>query len=208
MPEAEAGRYDDGCLSSAQWRGSELGRSFDQHVLPCLHSRSLEEVQAGEVLATEGTGLSSVELRDVLAATFPSTSSSVFALEELSEPEPELEEELLRRLLLAHAAPADPASARLAKIIARRAMRMDHLWRDLGLSNRAELSRLLARHFPALAAGNTENMKWKKYFYRKLCEAEGFSSCTAPSCGECHDFESCFGPEEVESCLSPTTNVG
>ncbi|RVB57739.1 nitrogen fixation protein NifQ, partial [Mesorhizobium sp. M7A.F.Ca.CA.002.03.2.1] len=33
-------------------------------------------------------------------------------------------------------------------------------------------------------------------------------SCTAPSCGECHDFESCFGPEEVESRLSPTTNVG
>ncbi|TKB05363.1 MAG: nitrogen fixation protein NifQ, partial [Mesorhizobium sp.] len=27
-------------------------------MLPCVHSRSLEEVQAGEVLATEGTGLS------------------------------------------------------------------------------------------------------------------------------------------------------
>ena len=30
------------------------------------------------------------------------------------------------------------------------------------------------RDFPTLAAGNTKNMKWKKYFYRKLCEAEGF----------------------------------
>lgn len=28
--------------------------------------------------------------------------------------------------------------------------------------------------FPTLAAGNTKNVKWKKYFYRKLCEAEGF----------------------------------
>lgn len=43
-------------------------------------------------------------------------------------------------------------------------MRNGHLWQDLGLFNRGELSRLLATHFPTLAAGNTQNMKWKKPF--------------------------------------------
>ncbi|MDX8456883.1 nitrogen fixation protein NifQ [Mesorhizobium sp. VK9D] len=179
---------------------------FDQHVLICVLSCALEEVEAGEATATEATGLSRAELRDVLASSFPTFPFKAFALEEMGEPEPDPEEELLRELLLAHALPGDPASARFAKIIARRAMRNDHLWQDLGLFNRTELSRLLATHFPTLAAGNTQNMKWKKYFYRKLCEAEGFSLCTAPSCRECNDFAGCFGPEEGENRLARIKN--
>ncbi|NGO53339.1 nitrogen fixation protein NifQ [Mesorhizobium camelthorni] len=175
---------------------------FDQHVLACVLLRALEEVEAGEATATEATGLSRAELQDILIGSFPTISAKAFALEKVTDPEPDLEEELLRGLLLAHARPGEEASARFVKIIARRAMRNDHLWQDLGLFNRAELSRLLATHFPTLAAGNTQNMKWKKYFYRKLCEAEGFSLCTAPSCRECNDFESCFGPEEGESRLA------
>ncbi|MER9767925.1 nitrogen fixation protein NifQ [Mesorhizobium sp. M0189] len=189
-------------LSTGRWPQIELDRRFDQHVLACVLSRALEEIEAGEATATEATGLSRAELRDVLARCFPAIPINAFALEEVSEPEPDLEEELLRGLLLAHARPGDPASARFAKIIARRAMRNDHLWQDLGLFNRTDLGRLLASHFPTLAAGNTQNMKWKKYFYRKLCEAEGFSLCSAPSCRECNDFESCFGPEEGESRLT------
>ncbi|MER8507125.1 nitrogen fixation protein NifQ [Mesorhizobium sp. M0965] len=184
----------------------ELERRFDQHVLACVLSRALEEIEAGEATATQATGLSRAELRDVLARCFPAIPINAFALEEVSEPEPDLEEELLRGLLLAHARPGDPASARFAKIIARRAMRNDHLWQDLGLFNRTDLGRLLASHFPTLAAGNTQNMKWKKYFYRKLCEAEGFSLCSAPSCRECNDFENCFGPEEGESRLTRIKN--
>ncbi len=83
-------------------------------------------------------------------------------------------------------------------------MRPDHLWQDLGLFDRGELNRLLARHFPALHAGNTANMRWKKYFYRKLCEAEGFALCTAPSCTVCADFASCFGAEDGESRMALT----
>lgn len=187
------------CLSLGQWPPMDLEMGFDQHVLACVLSRALEEVEAGEATATEATGLSRAELQDVLTRGFRAISADAFCLEEVSDPEPELEEELLRGLLLAHARPGMEASACFAKIIARRAMRNDHLWQDLGLFNRGELSRLLGTHFPTLAAGNTENMKWKKYFYRKLCEAEGFSLCTAPNCRECNDFESCFGPEEGES---------
>ncbi|MER8632679.1 nitrogen fixation protein NifQ [Mesorhizobium opportunistum] len=180
----------------------EPERRFDQHVLACVLSRALEEIEAGEATATEATGLSLAELGDVLARCLPAFPINAFAVKEVSEPEPDPEEELLHGLLLAHARPGDPTSARFARIIARRAMRNDHLWQDLGLFNRTELGRLLASHFPTLAAGNTQNMKWKKYFYRKLCEAEGFSLCSAPSCRECNDFESCFGPEEGESRLT------
>ncbi|MET3583826.1 hypothetical protein ABID19_006892 [Mesorhizobium robiniae] len=184
----------------------ELESGFDQHVLACVLSCALEELEAGEATATEATGLSRAELRDVLSGGFPAIPIGAFALEEVDEAEPDLEEELLCGLLLAHARPGDLASVRFAKIIARRAMRNDHLWQDLGLFNRAEVSRLLATHFPTLAAGNTKNMRWKKYFYRKLCEAEGFSLCTTPSCRECNDFESCFGPEEGESRLARIKN--
>ncbi|WP_353642866.1 nitrogen fixation protein NifQ [Mesorhizobium sp. WSM2239] len=190
------------CLSLGQSPPVDLEMRFDQHVLACVLSRALEEVEAGEATATEAMGLSRAELQDVLTRRFPAISANAFCLEKVSDPEPDLDEELLRGLLLAHARPGEEASARFAKIIARRALRNDHLWQDLGLFNRAELSRLLATHFPTLAAGNTKNMKWKKYIYRKLCEAEGFLLCTAPSCGECNDFESCFGPEEGESRLA------
>ena len=78
----------------------------------------------------------------------------------------------------------------------------DHLWQDLGLFNRGDLSRLLARHFPVLHAGNTKNMRWKKFFYRRLCEIEGFSLCTAPHCSVCVDFASCFGDEDGLSRLA------
>ncbi|MBB6413937.1 nitrogen fixation protein NifQ [Mesorhizobium sangaii] len=195
-----------GWLCARQWPRIELERGFDQHVLACVLSCALEEVEAGEATATESTGLSRAELRDVLTHSFPATAINAFALDELCDPKPEMEEELLHSLLLAHARPGDPVSACLAKIVARRATRNNHLWQDLGLLNRAELSRLLATHFPTLAAGNTQNMKWKKYFYRKLCEAEGFSLCTAPSCRECNDVESCFGPEEGESRLAHIKN--
>ena len=78
----------------------------------------------------------------------------------------------------------------------------DHLWQDLGLLDRGELNRLMRERFPTLAARNVANMKWKKFFYRMLCELEGFTLCTAPSCRECCDFDDCFGAETGESALA------
>jgi nitrogen fixation protein NifQ len=68
-----------------------------------------------------------------------------------------------------------------------------HLWQGLGLSDRGELNHLLARHFPVLRAGGVNNMRWKKFFYRRLCELEGFSLCVAPHRSVCANFASCFG---------------
>ena len=72
----------------------------------------------------------------------------------------------------------------------------DHLWQDLGLWSRSQLSALLEYNFPELAAKNTLDMKWKKFLYKQLCEAEGLYLCRAPSCSVCIDYPKCFGSEE------------
>jgi nitrogen fixation protein NifQ len=72
----------------------------------------------------------------------------------------------------------------------------DHLWQDLGLWSRSQLSALLQHNFPELAAKNNQDMKWKKFLYKQLCEAEGIYLCRAPSCAVCIDYPKCFGPEE------------
>jgi nitrogen fixation protein NifQ len=71
----------------------------------------------------------------------------------------------------------------------------NHLWQDLRLPSRRELSALLLDWFPRLAEKNVNDMKWKKFFYKQLCEREGLFVCKAPSCGVCSDYGHCFGPE-------------
>lgn len=69
-----------------------------------------------------------------------------------------------------------------------------HLWQDLGLENRNMLSQLMRSCFGSLAELNVNDMKWKKFLYKRLCELDGFR-CRAPSCRECSDFANCYGPE-------------
>jgi nitrogen fixation protein NifQ len=109
-----------------------------------------------------------------------------------------LEDEMteLRALLLDHRSSGDIATDWMAAAVARTCLFRDHLWQDLGLSRRAELSALMLRHFRPLADKNTGDMKWKKFFYKQLCERTGLNLCKAPSCGVCSDKPLCFGPEE------------
>jgi nitrogen fixation protein NifQ len=72
----------------------------------------------------------------------------------------------------------------------------DHLWQDLGLWSRSQLSAMLQYNFPELAAKNDKDMKWKKFLYKQLCEAEGLYLCRAPSCSVCIDYPKCYGSEE------------
>lgn len=107
-------------------------------------------------------------------------------------------DELVELLLEHRARPARPDEdpGWLACVIATAAMGDNHLWQDLGLPSRDVLSRLLRENFPTLAALNTRDMKWKKFFYRQLCERAGVMICKSPNCAECCDFRACFGPEE------------
>jgi len=108
--------------------------------------------------------------------------------------QPEIAE--LVQLMLQHRANSYPEEPWIAQIIAVACMGSDHLWQDLGLFSRKELSALISRNFPALAAKNTRDMKWKRFFYKQLCETEGIYTCRSPSCEVCTDYAVCFGPEE------------
>ncbi len=112
------------------------------------------------------------------------------------------EEEQIYELLSRHTRDGRNESRWFVAMVARRAMSSRHLWQDLGLSDRSELTRLMKERFPALAARNVDNMKWKKFFFRCLCEMEGFTLCAAPSCQECGDFGACFDDEAGESLLA------
>ncbi|MCX8016995.1 MAG: nitrogen fixation protein NifQ, partial [Rhodocyclaceae bacterium] len=101
----------------------------------------------------------------------------------------------LLELLLEYRAVPDEESYRVAYWIASAAMGENHLWQDMKLPNREALSRLLAEYFPALAAKNVHNMKWKKFFYRELCARAEVLICKSPHCAACDDYAVCFGPE-------------
>jgi nitrogen fixation protein NifQ len=183
-------------LRAAQWPPRDEAAAFDIHVLACVLATGMAERDANGIALSETIGLGTAEIIDILVSRFPLVPIGDYFLESMPVPALDMEEGILRDLLLAHRGSRKPVASWLASIIARRAMKADHLWQDLGLFERAELGRLLKDHFPALHAGNTTNMRWKKFFYRKLCEAEGFALCTAPSCSVCTDFTACFGAED------------
>lgn len=100
-------------------------------------------------------------------------------------------------LLLEHRTSPREQETWLAYAIASAAMGENHLWQDMGLPSRKVLSDLLNTHFPTLAAQNTGDMKWKKFFYRQLCARAGIPICKSPHCADCCDYRVCFGPEDA-----------
>ena len=104
-------------------------------------------------------------------------------------------EDLAGLLLEYRAEPSEPL-AWLALAIASAAMGENHLWQDMGLPSRKVLSQLMTTCFPGLAARNVGDMKWKKFFYRQLCERANVPICKSPHCAECCDYHICFGPED------------
>lgn len=118
-----------------------------------------------------------------------------------AEAEPE-EQAWVRELLLRHCADDAPLATALAAIVARRAMEANHLWEDLGLNDRSALTHLMGRHFPDLASQNTNNMRWKRFLYRRLCEEEGVMHCTSPTCSACADVDKCFEDGSVERSIA------
>ena len=98
-------------------------------------------------------------------------------------------------LLLAYRSTRDEQSEWLARAVAAACLGNNHLWQDLGLPDRQALSDLLEQNFTTLFARNSGNMKWKKFFYKQLCERAEVNLCKAPSCRVCTDYAQCFGPE-------------
>ncbi|MBV2090616.1 MAG: nitrogen fixation protein NifQ [Candidatus Thiodiazotropha sp. (ex Ctena orbiculata)] len=102
----------------------------------------------------------------------------------------------LRKLLLNNRSQRSLSEHWLVEILIYGCLGKDHLWQDLGLWSRPDLSKLMADHFTPLYELNSKNMKWKKFLYKRLCETEGIYTCRAPSCEACTDYSVCFGPED------------
>jgi nitrogen fixation protein NifQ len=102
----------------------------------------------------------------------------------------------LVNLMLEFRAGNDWSEQWIAEIVAAACMGLNHLWQDLGLWSRGELTEVLSLNFPELAKRNNKDMKWKKFLYKQLCERDGTFVCRAPSCDVCADYNVCFGPEE------------
>ncbi len=99
-------------------------------------------------------------------------------------------------LLFEHGTAQDEKTLCLAQAVAAACMGGNHLWQDMGFPNIKALSEFLFRYFRPLNDKNTGDMKWKKFFYKQLCEREGMNLCRAPNCEECSDYANCFGSEE------------
>ena len=100
----------------------------------------------------------------------------------------------LRAHMQAWRNPALPAVdvACLATIIAHACLRPDHLWRDLGLAGRDDVTRALHRYFPGLPERNTGDMRWKKFLAYDLAVTRGETPQPAPGCPGCEEYARCF----------------
>ena len=163
-----------------------LAQAWDRHGLHCLPL----------------TGLDAHATQRLLAHWFPGADAQLGLdwPQMADRPEPRSDEidDLTSLLLPATAPEADPEHARaIAHALACASLGDNHLWQDLHLPSRQQLTELIATWFPVMAARNHSNMKWKKFFYRQLCEREEILICKSPSCAVCDDYRACFGAEEA-----------
>lgn len=114
----------------------------------------------------------------------------------------------LLELLLEHCSCNTDECFWVAHAIATASMGGNHLWQDMGLPDRTALSRLIERHFGSLFVRNVGDMKWKKFFYRQLCERAKVPICKSPSCGVCADYKACFGHEDPVAIMPLVTVAG
>jgi nitrogen fixation protein NifQ len=172
--------------------------SFDRHVLASI--LAVAAMEDGTV--AERAGLANGDLIRLIEREFPSARDVIPAWCAPAGQAEDEETAMVRDLLLANRSADSDISRWLSAMVARRAMESNHLWEDLGLGDREELTRLLDRHFGPIACKNTKNMKWKRFFYRSMCESDGFVMCSTPVCTQCADFSRCYGDESGESRLA------
>lgn len=159
------------------------------------------ETSLGTLPAARPLGLDPAAFRALLMRYFPAAAND---LPELVGESPRLgcaalradEYDDLLALILDHRSDDTDETRWLAGALAAACLGNNHLWQDLGLADRQELSDLLRSRFSALHARNSGNMKWKKFFYKQLCDRAGVNACRAPSCQVCDDYRNCFGSED------------
>lgn len=166
----------------------------DRHLFACLLAVATEDSCAPE----KALGLDNKDLASLLTYYFPEIDRSFLELNSFSASEQPMgrKGEVLS-VLLSHL-PKEPGrdklrtSVWLAYILAARAALPGHLWVAMGLTERPQLTAAIRRHLPSLAEANNQNMRWKRYLYKQVCELNGGVLCKAPNCGVCSDYSLCF----------------
>jgi nitrogen fixation protein NifQ len=182
---------------------TEDDASFDRHVLASILAvAAMEDAAMGDGAVAERAGLANTDLIRLIEREFPEARDIIPRWCAPADRAEDEETAMVRDLLLANRSVDNDVSRWLSAMVARRAMEPNHLWEDLGLRDREELTRLLDRHFGPIACKNTKNMKWKRFFYRSMCEDDGFVMCSTPVCTQCADFSRCYGDESGESRLA------
>ena len=162
-------------------------------VLACM----LTSVCVGEGSMPFRLGLSEADYEKMMQMYFTSATLAISYLKPQAESDNRFEEQNeLLELLMHHRRHASEETAWMASIVATGCMGGNHLWQDMGLWSRLDLSNLINNNFPLLAAKNGKDMKWKKFFYKQLCQQEGIYICRSPSCEVCPDYDNCFGSED------------
>jgi nitrogen fixation protein NifQ len=166
----------------------------DRHLFACLLAVAAQDPYD----SAAALGLDDGDLDTLLAENFPGADRSL--LEKYGTPAkhapPQHNHDVLS-ILLSHV-PTQRGNhnrhnaERLAHILATRATLPGHLWVTMGLFERPELSAAIRRHLPSLAAANHQNMRWKRYLYKQVCDRNGGTMCKAPNCGICSDYTLCF----------------
>lgn len=182
---------------------TETPADFDRHVFACILAAAASEGGA----LTQRSGLGDVDLASLVRTYFGGRRPVALPRRERDDPVDMEEIAIVADLLGAHRSSEGEKGRWLCALIARRALEPNHLWEDLGLRDRAELTRLMSVHFQPLFARNTRNMRWKRFIYRLMCEDDGFAMCSTPVCSNCSDYALCFGVEGGTSRLAFATSV-
>lgn len=167
------------------------GESVEENLARMLATWSL-----GRGVLPDWLGLGELPYRQLMAYHFPGIDPdrlAPFGRPLIADRQDEQAE--LHSLLMAHRSGISPSEKWIAGIVTAGCLGSDHLWQDLGLWSRADLSKLMLDHFAPLALRNDKNMKWKRFLYKQLCESEGIYICRSPSCEVCVDYANCFAQE-------------
>jgi len=73
----------------------------------------------------------------------------------------------------------------LGQWVARKSLKMNHLYHDLGFKSRTEMGKFMKKNYPCLAEKKPKDKLWKKFLYDKIGKV-------APACVSCDDQYNCF----------------
>jgi len=172
----------------------------DRHMFACLLTVASQDSWP----VHKALGLSREEVSRILVSFFPGFDPALLDAG-IGRRFPELPEvnSDVRELILSYI--ADNASMQekqagdlLARILAARAAIPGHLWVSMGFFKRPQLTAAIRRYLPLMAKANNKNMRWKRFFFKQVCDRNGGNMCKTPNCGDCSDYAVCFVTEPEE----------